>query len=111
MSIINVDVIFLEGVVETLSNLVDFMVPSELSDMEEELDINDVMADMNDAEYYSDGSTASILANMTSEDKTQLAEAVLKLKKKHKEIQEKKSKTVKHFLCQRIHNMFSQTCI
>lgn len=105
------DVIFFLGVVETLSNLVDFMVPSELSDMEEELDINDVMADMNDAEYYSDGSTASILANMTSEDKTQLAEAVLKLKKTHKEIQEKKSKTVKHFLCQRIHNMASQTCI
>lgn len=88
----------MQGVVETLSNLVDFMVPSELSDMEEELDINDVMEDMNDAEYYSDGSTDLILANMTSEDKTQLAEAVLQLKKKHREIQEKKSKTVKIFL-------------
>lgn len=100
--------ISLEGVVETLSNLVDFLVPSELSNMEEELDVTDVMADMEDAEYYLDGSTDSILANMTSEDKTQLAEAVLQLKKKHREIQEKKSKTVKYFLCQRIYD--SQTC-
>lgn len=102
----------MQGVVETLSNLVDFMVPSELSDMEEELDINDVMEDMNDAEYYSDGSTDLILANMTSEDKTQLAEAVLQLKKKHREIQEKKSKTVKYFLCQRIHDshVFADIC-
>lgn len=63
------DVIFLEGVVEMLSNLVDFMVFSELFDMEEEFDINDVMVDMNDVEYYLDGSIVLILVNMMFEDK------------------------------------------
>lgn len=63
------DVIFLEGVVEMFSNLVDFMVFSELFDMEEELDINDVMVDMNDVEYYLDGSIVLIFVNMMFEDK------------------------------------------
>lgn len=51
------------------SNLVDFMVFSELFDMEEEFDINDVMVDMNDVEYYLDGNIVLIFVNMMFEDK------------------------------------------
>ncbi|XP_062611722.1 uncharacterized protein LOC134273545 [Saccostrea cucullata] len=82
------------GVLEALSNLVDIMVPNEISDPEKEPTLTDVLSDISDAEYYNDGNTN--LANMTAEEKNSLAESVLNLKKKHREQQQKKSPTARN---------------
>ena len=68
------------------------LVPSELMDMEEDLTLAAILADITDAEYYAEENTN--FANMTADEKTALAESVLQLKKKHRETQEKKARTV-----------------
>lgn len=80
------------GVLGALSSLVDMLVPSELTDMEEDLTLTAILADITDAEYYAEENTN--FANMTADEKTALAESVLQLKKKHRETQEKKARTV-----------------
>lgn len=89
-----VTLIFLifSGVLGALSSLVDMLVPSELMDMEEDLTLTAILADITDAEYYAEENTN--FANMTADEKTALAESVLQLKKKHRETQEKKARTV-----------------
>lgn len=81
---------------EALSNLVDIMVPTEISNLETGVSLTDILSDIDDAVYYSNGNTN--LANMTTEEKTAFAESVLSLKRKHRENQERKAKTVLDFL-------------
>jgi hypothetical protein len=83
---------FFLGVLETLSNLVDIVVPDEILDLEVEASLTAVLSDISDTEYYNDGNTN--LANMTTEEKNTFAQSVLSLKKKHRENQERKAKTV-----------------